>query len=265
MSNLKTNYNIDVICDTINITCFFIIYQKYYHFKILRTLNINTLFKSKICNCFVCKWNTHPTLTRTSRLVKVLFNLHIVVRQKKWMKISASSQFMNEWMKSPIGWKTREKKRKAKARSWTSRPFPNLAKLPSSEARYREREREREREMCGSDGTPTATVTANSRGAPLRFGDGELGWALTLSALQKISYSFLTSNLLTYLPTKSLHRYLGAMAVPRSSPHLHRHRPHLRAFAQGIYLTSAARSRDHEEGSSKAEKELHSLPKLWQN
>lgn len=106
---------------------------------------------------------------------------------------------MNEWMKSPIGWKTREKKRKAKARSWTSRPFPNLAKLPSSEARYRERERE----MCGSDGTPTATVTANSRGAPLRFGDGELGWALTLSALQKISYSFLTSNLLTYLPTKS--------------------------------------------------------------
>jgi len=66
-----------------------------------------------------------------------------------------------------------------------------------------EREREREREMCGSDGTPTATVTANSRGAPLRFGDGELGWALTLSALQKISYSFLTSNLLTYLPTKS--------------------------------------------------------------
>lgn len=29
--------------------------------------------------------------------------------------------------------------------------------------------------------------------------------------------------------------------------------------------TSAARSRDHEEGSSKAEKELHSLAKLWQN
>jgi hypothetical protein len=73
---------------------------------------------------------------------------------KKWMKISASSQFMNErisnWMKK------REKKRKK------PKLVPELPGHFRTLRSYRPPRlgREREREMCGSDGTPTATVTA---------------------------------------------------------------------------------------------------------
>jgi hypothetical protein len=188
--------------------------------------------------CLSTKYTSHIHKDKSS-CQSVVQSSHCCSTKKR-MKISASSQFMNErvsnWMKK------REKKRKK------PKLVPELPGHFRTLRSYRPPRlgREREREMWERWHTDSHRHR-NSRGAATRCGDGELGWALTLSALQKLSYSFLTSNLLTYLPTKSLHRHLGAMAVPRASAHLHRHRPHLRAFAQGI-LTSAARSRDHEEG-----------------
>lgn len=139
----------------------------------------------------------------------------------------------NLWMKEcSIGWKTRDKERKEKSQS-SFLNFQAISEPCEATVLRGSVEKERDvRERWHADNHRHR----NYRGAPTCYGDGELGWALTLSGLQKLPYSFLTSNLLTYLPTKSLHRHLGAMAVPRSSPHLHRHRPHLRAFAQGIWL-----------------------------
>jgi hypothetical protein len=103
---------------------------------------------------------------------------------------------ISNWMKN----ERKEKKRKSQS------SFLNFQAIsePCEATVLRgsvERERERERERCGSGGTPTATVTATPAELLRVVAMASLAGALTLSALQKISYSFLTSNLLTYLLT----------------------------------------------------------------
>jgi hypothetical protein len=175
--------------------------------------------------CLSTKYPSHTHKDKSSDQSVVQYS-HCCFAKKR-MKMLESSQFMNErisnWMKK------REKIRKEKK----PKLLPELPGHFRTLRSYRPPRLGRERDVWERWHTDSHRHR-NSRGAPTRRGDGELGWARTLSALQKLSYSFLTSNLLTYLPTKSLHRHFGAMAVPRSSLHLHRHRPHLRAFAQGI-------------------------------
>jgi hypothetical protein len=179
---------------------------------------------------------------------------------KKRMKISASSQFMNErisnWMKN----ERKEKKRKM------PKLVPELPGHFRTLRSYRPPRLGRERDVGAmAHRQPPSPQLPRSCYALWWWwawlGPNTFCFPKTLLFFSHLKLTYLLTYLLAHEVSPPSPLGDGGptdVSPPPPSP------PPPTSFCARD-LTSAARSRDHEEGSSKAEKELHSLAKLWQN